>query len=38
MNKETTKQIPLASPGEILLVLLTLSFFLVLLAPSLMSN
>jgi len=38
MKDETTKHIPLASPGEILLVLLTLSFFLVLLAPSLMSS
>lgn len=29
---------PLASPGEILLVLLTISFFLLLLAPSLSSQ
>jgi len=38
MKKTAERHAPLASPGEILLVLLTLSFFLLLLAPSLVSR
>lgn len=38
MKKDDTGHIPLASTGEILLVLLTLSFFLVLLAPTLLPS
>lgn len=38
MNKITENRAPLASPGEIVLVLLTISFFLLLLAPSLVAQ
>jgi hypothetical protein len=38
MKKITENRAPLASPGEIVLVLLTISFFLLLLAPSLVSQ
>jgi len=38
MKKEAQTSAPLATPGEIVLVLLTISFFLLLLAPSLVSQ
>jgi hypothetical protein len=38
MKKITENRAPLASPGEIVLILLTISFFLLLLAPSLVSQ
>lgn len=38
MKKDTQTSAPLATPGEIVLVLLTISFFLLLLAPSLVSQ
>lgn len=38
MSKNINNQIPLASAGEIVLVLLTISFFLLLLVPSLVSQ
>lgn len=38
MKQDTPTSVPLASPGEIVLVLLTISFFLLLLVPSLVSQ
>ena len=38
MNTHINNRTPLASPGEIVLVLLTISFFLLLLIPSLVSQ
>jgi competence protein ComGC len=38
MKNDNNDRAPLASPGEIVLVLLTISFVLLLLAPSLVSQ